>query len=340
MSAGAWCDGAMRSPLRTLALLGLVALMPLGAPPLAAGEPTGTTCDLYALVDPGDAGYLVAYDGLRKGLELAQLPRVCRYDPEPATGGVVGFLERQAADGAVRREAGLPVEPLFAVGDASAAAVLALQTTQPFVMVVERYTASRNPLIPLPDPARGAVVYADLPAERVGQVLRALLGREAVYVKWVMDESPGPAAMAPGLAFAAAAGCTLEVFEQVAPPPPPLDAVLHLRFDQAHAPIVPFEEALAFARSRGLPLITDDRARFGHGAVVVLVARHDLLGRAAADEARKLRADPSYSAKPRAVPGLEVWVDLEAADKQGIALPLPFLARADKLRRGASRGAR
>ncbi|MDA1195867.1 MAG: hypothetical protein O2894_11865, partial [Planctomycetota bacterium] len=95
-----------------------------------------------------------------------------------------------------------------------------------------------------------------------------------------------------------------------------------------------FEEALAEARRLGVPFISDDRVRFGQGAVIVLVARHDLLGRAAADEARTLREEPERAQRPRIVPGFEVWVDLAAAEALGVELPLPFLARVDRLKRG------
>ena len=47
-----------------------------------------------------------------------------------------------------------------------------------------------------------------------------------------------------------------------------------------------------------------------------------------------MRVDPKAKLTPRKVTGFEVWVDLRAADEQGIELPLAFIAKADKLRRG------
>jgi hypothetical protein len=87
--------------------------------------------------------------------------------------------------------------------------------------------------------------------------------------------------------------------------------------------------------------VTDDRARFGQGAAVVLLGRHHLGGKAAAECGRRLRAQPDVKIPPYGLPGLEFWVDLAAADAQGLELPLPFLARADRLKRGrpASRSA-
>lgn len=321
--------------MRAWPLLLALACLPALADRPARAEGGGTGCGLYALVDPDDAGVLLTYDGLRKGLELAQLPRICRHDPDPRTGGVVGFLERQAAEASALRAAGLRPEPLCAVGDRSCAAVVAAGTRLPFVMAVERYSADRRPLVPLPVPVAGAVCYADVPAEHVGTVLRSFLGKD---VRTLRPEAPGTDAGAEALAaFARAAGIRMDPLPLPAAgapataAPPGLAALLHLRITPAR-PLAPFTAALAAARRWHVPLITDDRARFGHGAVVLLVARHETLGRVAADQARRLREDPSYAPAPRAVSGLEVWIDLQAADEQGVDLPLSFIARADKLK--------
>ncbi len=331
--------------MRRLLPLLLVLLLVLPAVGVAVAEDEArTTCGMYALVDPGDAGMLATYDGLRKGLELAQLPRVCRHDPAAKTGGVTGFLERQAAAAAPLREAGKTIEPIFAVGDASCAAVLAARGTHPCVMAVARYTAQRQPLVALPAPARGAVVYADMASERVGQILRSFLGKDPLKaLRPRADRQPG-AALDRAFGKAASVDVSRGIVEitlseniggtgKPEPHPPYVSVVLHLRLDPSKPP-ASFAKALALAREHKVPLVSDNPAHFGQGAVVVLVPRHDLLGRAAADAARNLRADSTYAPKPRVVPGMEVWVDLAAAQALGVELPLPFLARADKLRRG------
>jgi hypothetical protein len=114
----------------------------------------------------------------------------------------------------------------------------------------------------------------------------------------------------------------------------PPAAVLHLRLGVGEQP-VDFATALKRARALKAPLISDDRGRFGQGAVVTLVARHALVGRATAETALRLQTDPTTRLLPHAVPGIEVWIDLAAADAQGLKVPLPFIARADHLKRGA-----
>ena len=271
--------------MRRLVILALLLLPVL--PAFAEDEP-GTTCDLQALLDRDDAGLLVAYDGLRKGLEIARLPRVCRHDPAPETGGIVGFLERRAMTVAPLRENGGRIDPFFAIGDASCAAVQKAGTNLPCVLAVTRYTAKREPLVPLPRAVNGTVVYTDVALEQVDAVVASM-----------------PAGPAP----------------------------LMLLHRDPTGPAPSFEEALKRARKEKRPLVSDNRAHFGLGAVVVLVARHDLLGKAAADEGRRLRHGEQPRKEPRAVPGFEIWVDLAAADAIGLELSLSFLARADRLRR-------
>ncbi|MDF1700434.1 MAG: hypothetical protein P1V36_04675 [Planctomycetota bacterium] len=287
--------------MRRLCILLTVLLVAL---PAMGEEEAGTTCGLHALVDADDAGLLAAYDGLRKGLELGHLPRVCRHDPDPTTGGIAGFLERQAMAAAPRREGGKPIDPIFVIGDAACAAVQAVGTRLPTVMAVTRYTAKRKPLVPLPQAATGAVVYCDIAMEQVEALLDRMHGRLPSMRSTSM----------------------------------PL-AVRWLRRDPANPPD-DFATALARSRKEKLPLVSDNRAHFGLGAVVVIVPRHDLLGKAAADEGRKLRTEPDAKPTTRAVPGFEVWVDLAAADAIGFELPLAFLARADKLKRGKPKAAR
>jgi hypothetical protein len=96
----------------------------------------------------------------------------------------------------------------------------------------------------------------------------------------------------------------------------------------------PFPSLVARAQSLGVPLLCGDRGRFGHGAAVVRVPDSALLGRVAAEAARRLRAGEGAGAPLRiAVRATEVWVDLEAADAEGFVPPLAFLAGVDRLRR-------
>ncbi|MDJ0520957.1 MAG: hypothetical protein QNJ90_02665 [Planctomycetota bacterium] len=311
--------------IRALALLALVL-----APVAALGEEErGTTCDLHAFVDADDTGVLALYDGLRKGLELAQLPRVCQAELDPRT-GIAGFLEQLAAEASLLLTEGRPIGPVFAVGDVSAEALVAAGTRLPRVFAVERYTSARKPLRPLPADEGAAVVYADLSVEAVGALLRRLTGTSRPAVAWAWDAKVfPPSAHEPVMAFGQAAKVLLKGAEKKAG----VQALLHLRLGVGER-LLPFDEAVRLARELGVPLISDDRGRFGQGAVVTLVARHRLVGRLAADAARRLRAEPGKVPAPRAVPGVEVWIDLKSADAQGVAVPLPLLAGADRLKRG------
>lgn len=346
--------------MRRLVIL-LLVLLP--AWPAVGEEKAGTTCDLQALLDPDDAGLLVAYDGLRKGLEIARLPRVCRHDPAPDTGGVAGFLERRAMAAAPLRENGKRIEPFFAIGDASCAAVQKAGTRLPCVMAVTRYTVKRRPLVRMPSAEHGTVVYADVSVERILAVLRGMWGHGADYDRGrspdvLNDVFAGPPNY-PGHEFAlspedpavrasieavlgkpiasAARAAAKTAFHKMGRESLPRVGVhqhplLFLRFD-AQASSGAFAAAVKRSRDLRRPLISDNRAHFGLGAVVVIVPRHDLLGKAAADEGRKLRAGGTPRKEPRAVPGFEVWVDLAAADAIGFELPLAFLARADRIKR-------
>ncbi len=66
----------------------------------------------------------------------------------------------------------------------------------------------------------------------------------------------------------------------------------------------------------------------------------ELVGRVAAEAARRLYRDPNAKIAPRGVPAMRVWVNLEAADRAGLSFPLAFLASVDKLHRGIPRPAR
>lgn len=336
--------------MRRLLIL-LLALLPAAS---AFGEePVGTTCDLDAVVDADDAGVIAAYDGLRKGLEIARLPRVCQVETGGTQTGVEKFLERRAMVAAPRRERGLRIDPFFAVGERSCAAVTRASTHLPCVLGVTRYTVQRAPLVPVPRALAGTTVYADLPVEQVATLVQNMLARPdmsaeerarqpaaALFGGHAYDDDPGltgfarafggslvlsDAMRAAGIASTGAGGYRV--------PGGDVWAVLCLHVDPRRAAPA-FEQALRTSRTHSRPLVSDNRAHFGMGAVVVIVPRHELLGRAMADEGRKLRAGAAPRKTPRVVPGFEIWVDLAAADAIGFELPLSFLARADRIKRG------
>lgn len=299
----------------------------------AAGEEQGgTRCGLYALVDEGDKGMLKIYDGLRKGLELAQLPRVCR---EMGLGSEAGARSKAARAAFLLRLRKAGQLPVFAVGESSMAFLAGPMPEITRVFAFERYTAEGRPLLDLPDWEGLAIVYAALPAERVGAILRGLTRKQVPVVYRAPSKIAGPEANERRLrAFARAAGIRWSAGGGAAKRAP--DVVLHLRL-HGGAQRTPFAQALSLARKLHVPLVSDDRSRFGHGAVVTLVGRHDLVGKAAAEVARRLRKDARVRIPPYGLPGIDVWVDLGAADAQGCVMPLPFLARADKLERGRAR---
>lgn len=304
------------------------------APTVRAEEEAGTTCGLHAFLDDHDAGLQKVYDGLRKGLELAQLPRVCRVD-EPK-GGATAFLERLSAQASIERQAGRPVGPVFAIGDGACSKVIAAATRLPRVYAVERYTVGRKPLRPLPADEGAAIIYAGLDVEAVGRLLRELSGLDRPSVAWAWDAKRFPrSGHQPVMRFAKGAGLRLTGAEKGNG----ASALLHLRLGVGET-LLPFADALRLARELGVPLISDDRGRFGQGAAVTLVGRHALMGRRVAAAARHLRTKPSAKLPPRGVAGIEVWIDLKSADAFGVKMPMALLARADRLKRGIRRPAK
>lgn len=293
-------------------LLLLLLLVPAAS---FAEEEAGPECGLFALLRGNDPGEWKIYDGIRKGLELARLPRICLESVEPWPQGLTAFVNKVGATG--------DVGPIFAIGDEACEALATIETTIPRVFVVQRYTVKRKPLKPLPVAEGAAVVYADIAAERVGSILLDMFGG--------VRPSAGFASAAPPDEQTLASNQFLQALGVVPAGGKP-HLVLHLEsgLGGGHWPLA---RAVESARSRGVPLVSDDRASFGQGAVVTLVPTQALVGRAAAEAGRRLRYNPTTKLKPRAVPSVEVWIDLHAADQQGIQLPLPFVARADKLRR-------
>jgi hypothetical protein len=294
----------------------LALALALGAPgPAPAEEAVGAPCVHTAVLEPGDAGAQALYEGLRLGLERARWERVCEELPGADAAVRSAFAQAWAPRVAAAVAAGGTRPWLFLVGAALPAEAEAQVAAVPHVVARMGYAVGGRPLGPVPTAGRlRGVVLGLVEAADVGERLRAWSGRDRPRVLWRGAGTPEEVA-----AFLDAAG-----LERVDPRDPHkpgaglrFDAVLHLRL--AGEPRASFADALAAARAGGCPLVSDDRARFGQGAAFVLVPDHELLGRVAADVARRLALEGgSLEDAERHVPGMRTWIDLEACDRQGL----------------------
>ena len=316
--------GALRASLvvLTLAASGV-------APARAGDEPEqGTACEVPAFFEDDDATFLAAYDGLRRGLEEAQLPRVCRRKVE---GDDAAAWERLARDVSAKG-------PAFVVvfGRAYGARAAAAPFLRPdgkgripcvYVDVASSVAGTTYPAIAEPAPP-AAVVRGEVPFEAVLPALRRLwpaVARPSVSLAWRGESEAAHAwrraVAAAGVDTRLAEGGTgrNELF---------LDAPLALGES-----LLPFAETLVRARAASLPVLSLDRGRFGKGAALVVASDAALVGRVAADAARRLRdGEGADKALRLSVRSVEVLLDLDAADAQGLAVPLPFVASADRVR--------
>jgi hypothetical protein len=316
------------SPLR-LRLLALVLLLLVGGP-LAAEEERAPACDLSAVRLVEDARLLQIYDGLRKGLERAHLPRVC-FEPVKDDETAFASFGRRLALQQARAAQGQGQAPVaFAFGDAAAKRLQALVEDVPRVLVLTRYTAAGRPLLPLPEPkGRAAVVFAETRLEHLAHTLRRMLDTSTPVIAFAWSEQPSARA---GLERALDALGARVVAPEATDPAP--QALLHVRLGVGET-LMPFPKTLALARERRIVLVSDDPARYRRGRVpVVLSGDHDLVGRHAAELARQLLQHPETRPPVRRVTTSRVLVDLRAADAHQITLPLAFLAGAYSLRRG------
>jgi len=320
-----------RSARARAALGAVVVAASLGGPwsgaPAARGEDPGsaTGCVVPVFVDD-DATLVKAYDGLRLGLEEANLPRACR--KRPATDDAKGWATAAAEVAAVKAPF------VVALGRAASAAVAATAFPGPtgrlpcvYVDVAVSLGFAAFPDLPR-RPAPFATVRAEIPLERVGRVVTDLLpGRPALTV--LLPWSRVPPDVAAVLARAEATTGVRWSTDASVPP----DVILDLPLDAGEVR-EPFAALLARARSLRVPLVSLDRGRFGEGAAVVVVPDAALVGRVVAEAARRVAsAGPDDDPLRLVVRTTEVWVDLEAAAAEGLDPPLPFLARADRLRR-------
>jgi hypothetical protein len=320
---------------RVLAVVALAALGASGAPG-AGGEPEpkreGVTCRHWAVLLPEDAGQHRIYDGIRKGLELAQMERVCLKEVEDTEASFKDLVAWHAT---------LPKpEPLlFAIGRRAGARLVAAGYAGPGVLISTEVTVKGEPLAP--EPALGprmARVRAEIPAEVLGNSVRELLA-----------VPPGARPLVEGVSAMGPFGVETEPFERFlqsaglranalgVPDSPEAKragalAHLHVRLPFGFA-LEPFESARKQAYGRRVPIVSDDPARFGTGATLVIVPDHQRVGRTAAEAGRRLwQNEPDALGKPLVVRTTEVWVDLVAAQEIGLEPPLTFLAAADRVR--------
>lgn len=314
------------------AALGLLAAAASAAPLARGGDPgSATGCVVPVFVDD-DATLVRAYDGLRLGLEEANLPRACR--KVPATDDAAGWAlaAREA------RDAGAPFVVAFGRGAGASVAATAFEGAAGRLPCVYVDVAVSLGLAAFPDaprrPGPFATVRAEIPLERLGRVVLDLLpGRPTPTV--LLPWSKVPADVLALLARAEAPTGVRWSTDASVPP----DVILDLPLDAGETR-EPFAALLARARSLRVPLVSLDRSRFGEGAAVVVVPDAALLGRVAAEAARRAATAPPGAEPVRLVlRTTEVWVDLEAAGAEGLDPPLPFLARVDRLRRGRPGGA-
>ncbi len=309
--------------LRRLLFL-LVLLLPFVGSATAEEEEL-PACGIPAVVlERKDSRLLRVYDHIRKGTEFARLPRVCWETVADTRDGFQAFGRRLEAQ-ARTPTAHLPRGPLaFVLGDRACARMTKIAPGVPRVFVTTRYTVDGIPLDPLPKvDGLHAVVYAEMRAERVGEILRSMLGEDKPRVSLATDERPKRLD-----SFAEAGGFTWTKHDDDDAPP---GALLYLRL-AADAKLLSFRDALEIARRKKIPLVCDDPVRFRRGrAVVVLAGHHGIVGRTATEAARRLDRDRSKSLPAKPVRSIRVFVDLNAAEKQGLQFPLPFLASAYEL---------
>jgi len=292
------------------------------------GAKGSSACGVPCFRDDDDEGLRLAYDGLRRGLEEANLQRVCLR--RPATDDAAGW-ERLA------REISAEKPPfVVALGRRVSARVATLPLTGPdgripcvYVDVASGVGGRAMPLLPA-YPAPAAVVRSEVAVESWGALLKALLpGRPqlTVLLPWTSESKEAAA-----LRREAGRGGGFDA-RLLSDGPATPDAIL------AWSPSVgetvePFAATLERARSLRVPLLCVDAGLFLKGAAVALLPDAALLGRVAADAARRLAEGERAPERLRiATTATELCVDLDAADAEGLAAPLAFLASAHRLRR-------
>jgi len=133
--------GANRFSCRHVALL--VLLTSWSAQSSARSEDERPTCRHWAVLLPEDAGQHRIYDGIRKGLEVAQLERLCLKDLADEEAAFRGFVEEH-------RGLPAPAPLVFAIGRRAGDRLLAAAFEGPGVYVSSGFTVEGTPLTPEP----------------------------------------------------------------------------------------------------------------------------------------------------------------------------------------------
>jgi hypothetical protein len=289
--------------LRPACSAALALLCLLGAAGRGSTEEDPLAAPIRAILLEDDLGLRKVYDGIRKGLELAQLPRVALEPIEDSEEAFAHYAERIAAD---------PPPLLFAVGRKACDRVVAAGISSPRVLVDTCVDAGEVEYPAAPSPEGVAVVVRGAtPVRRWAEVLR---GAGIARAEFAWEAPPPDPARLAGEALLASLG--LPGGEGAA-------ALLDLRLGLGERRAMSPAGAIEFS---------DDIRRHGKGAVVVLAPDHPLLGRRAADAGRRLLAEADGAPRSVRVRVTEVRVDLEAARVAGWEPPLPFVAGADAVR--------
>ncbi len=234
-----------RPPARASQAVALLACVAVGAPPARGGDPgSATGCVVPVFVDD-DATLIKAYDGLRLGLEEANLPRACR--KAPATDDAAGWAlaAREA------RDAGAPFVVALGRGASASVAATAFEGAAGRLPCVYVDLALSLGFAAFPDPPRRpapfASVRAELPFERLARVVLDLLpGRPTPTA--LLPWSKVPPDVTALLARAEAATGVRWSTDASVPP----DVILDLPLDAGETR-EPFAALLARARSAPRP---------------------------------------------------------------------------------------
>lgn len=290
--------------LAALALLLLLALLARGA--VAGPEDTAPGCRHWAVMLPEDAGQLRIYDGIRKGLEVAQLERLCLKDLADTEEAFKAFVAEHAA---------LP-EPrplVFLIGRRAGDRMLAAGFQGPGVYVSAEWTVEGAPLRPEPVLPPGVVrVRSELPGETLYQ---ALLGAHGPCcnsgLHLLRIPVPPEESAAAELLRRLLQGTPIDVTTGTYAGACRLELALRSGLGVSSVP-----------RPRQGLYVSDDVGDYGAGAALVLCPDHERVGRTAAEAGRRLwRREPSDAAL--VVRGVQILVDLDVWDEQGTAFPVP-----------------
>ncbi len=308
----------------------LVALLLGSRPATVAGEPERTTCRHWAVLLPEDAGQHRTYDGIRKGLEVAQLERLCLKDLADDEAAFRAFV-------AEHRALPAPTPLVFAVGRRAGDRLLAAGFEGPGVYVSSAVTVGGLPLTPEPAlPPGVGRARGDIPAEVLGSALSDLLGVKSPVV-WLAWEATTPEAAAAAERLLKAAGLVDMPVSCTPPHTVPPQALLYLRLGLGER-LFPWAQVVAEAKQGKFAVLSDDPAHYGTGAALVLTPDHALLGRLAAEAGRRLWRGEVHGSEPLVARDCRILVDLDACAAQGVVPPVTFLARVHGVRSSAARG--